>query len=143
MKAVVQRVSNARVRIDGVVHSGIEGGLLVLLGIEKDDTAEQARALASKIVELRIFEDEEGKMNRAVAEVNGAILVVSQFTLAGDCSRGRRPSFDKAARPEEARALYETFVGRIRASSIPVQTGVFQAMMDVELTNHGPVTFIL
>jgi D-tyrosyl-tRNA(Tyr) deacylase len=143
MKAVVQRVSSAGVHIDGAVYSSIGGGLLVLLGIEKGDSEEKARSLASKITELRIFEDDQAKMNRSVTEVRGAILVVSQFTLAGDCSRGRRPSFDRAARPEEARPLYEVFVEQIRSLGIPVETGVFQAMMDVELTNNGPVTFIL
>ena len=143
MKAVVQRVSSARVHIDGAVYSIIGRGLLVLLGIEKGDSEEKARSLASKITELRIFEDDQAKMNRSVTEVRGAILVVSQFTLAGDCSRGRRPSFDTAARPEEARPLYEVFVEQIRSLGIPVETGVFKAMMDVELTNNGPVTFIL
>src|SRR5215831_2958908 len=143
MRAVIQRVSSARVVIDGREHSRIAAGILVLLGVEKDDTAEDASALARKIVELRIFEDEAGKMNRSVAEAGGQILAVSQFTLLGDCRRGRRPSFDPAAPPDIARALYERFVRAVGALGIPVATGVFQAMMEFELTNQGPVTFIL
>ena len=143
MRAVLQRVSKARVIIDGAEHSHIEQGLLVLLGVEKDDTAQDATMLAQRIVELRIFEDDAGKMNRSIREAGGAILAVSQFTLLGDCRRGRRPSFDPAAPPEIARTLYEQFVSEVQALAIPVATGVFQAMMDVELTNQGPVTFIL
>ena len=143
MRAVLQRVSRARVIIDGAEHSRIEQGLLVLLGVEKDDTAQDATMLAQRIVELRIFEDDAGKMNRSIREAGGAILAVSQFTLLGDCRRGRRPSFDPAAPPEIARTLYEQFVSEVQALAIPVATGVFQAMMDVELTNQGPVTFIL
>jgi len=129
--------------IEGKEHSRIDTGLLVLLGVEKDDTAEDARLLARRIVELRIFEDEGGKMNRSIAETGGQILAVSQFTLLGDCRKGRRPSFDPAAPPDVARTLYEQFVQEIVGLSIPVATGVFQAMMNVELTNQGPVTFIL
>jgi len=143
VKALLQRVSRASVRIEGREHSAIGAGLLVLLGVEKGDTADDASALARKTVELRIFEDEAGKMNRSVVEAPGQILVVSQFTLAGDCRRGRRPSFDQAAPPDVARALYETFVQTIQALGVPVSTGVFQAMMDIELVNQGPVTFIL
>ena len=143
MRAVIQRVSSARVHIEGKEHSRISAGILVLLGVEKEDTAEDAEMLARRIVELRIFEDEAGKMNRSVAEAGGQILAVSQFTLLGDCRRGRRPSFDPAAPPDIARALYERFVQAVGALGIPVETGVFQAMMDVELTNQGPVTFIL
>ena len=143
MRAVVQRVSNARVSIDGKEHSRIGAGVLVLLGVEKDDTAEDARMLARRIVELRIFEDASGKMNRSIAETGGHILAVSQFTLLGDCRKGRRPSFDPAAPPDVARTLYEKFVSEVDALGIPVATGVFQAMMDVELTNQGPVTFVL
>jgi D-tyrosyl-tRNA(Tyr) deacylase len=124
-------------------HSRIGVGILALLGVEKGDVAEDAATLAKKIVELRIFEDEAGKMNRSVVEARGEILAVSQFTLAGDCRKGRRPSFDTAAPPDEARGLYEKFVEEIRALGVPVSTGVFQADMDVELTNDGPVTFIL
>ncbi len=143
MRAVIQRVSRARVVIDGNEHSRIGEGILVLLGVEKEDTSEDAAMLARRIVELRIFEDDAGKMNRSIAETNGAILAVSQFTLLGDCRRGRRPSFDPAAPPGMARALYEQFVREVKTLGIPVSTGVFQAMMDVELTNQGPVTFIL
>ena len=143
MRAVIQRVSNARVSIEGKEHSRIGAGILVLLGVEKDDTAEDARMLARRIVELRIFEDASGKMNRSVAETGGHILAVSQFTLLGDCRKGRRPSFDPAAPPDVARTLYERFVSEVDALGIPVATGVFQAMMDVELTNQGPVTFVL
>jgi D-tyrosyl-tRNA(Tyr) deacylase len=114
-----------------------------LLGVEKEDTPEDAQALAQRIVELRIFEDEAGKMNRSVRETGGQILAVSQFTLLGDCRRGRRPSFDPAAPLDVARTLYERFVQEVNALGIPIATGVFQAMMDVELTNQGPVTFIL
>jgi len=129
--------------IEGREHARIGPGILVLLGIEKMDAREDAAALAKKIVELRIFEDAAGKMNRPVTEAGGAILVVSQFTLLGDCRRGRRPSFDDAAPPETARPLYEAFVREVEALGVPVATGVFQAMMDIELTNQGPVTFIL
>jgi D-tyrosyl-tRNA(Tyr) deacylase len=143
MRAVIQRVSSARVVIDGREHSRIGAGILVLLGVEKEDTSEDAAALARRIVELRIFEDEAGKMNRSIGEAKGQILAVSQFTLLGDCRRGRRPSFDPAAPPDLAKPLYEQFVQEIDALGIPVATGVFQAMMDIELTNQGPVTFIL
>ncbi|HEY2379795.1 MAG TPA: D-aminoacyl-tRNA deacylase [Terriglobia bacterium] len=143
MRAVIQRVSNARVVIGGAEHSRIDAGILVLLGVEKEDTAEDATALARRIVELRIFEDEAGKMNRSIAETGGQILAVSQFTLLGDCRRGRRPSFDPAAPPDMAKPLYELFVKEVETSGIPVATGVFQAMMEIELTNQGPVTFIL
>jgi D-aminoacyl-tRNA deacylase len=143
LRAVIQRVSSARVHIEGKEYSRIGAGILVLLGVEKEDTVEDPEMLARRIVELRIFEDEAGKMNRSVAEAGGQILAVSQFTLLGDCRRGRRPSFDPAAPPDIARALYERFVQAVGALGIPVETGVFQAMMDVELTNQGPVTFIL
>jgi D-tyrosyl-tRNA(Tyr) deacylase len=143
VRAVIQRVSNARVIIEGKEHSGIGPGLLVLLGVEKEDTIEDAQTLARRIVELRIFEDDAGKMNRSLVEAGGQILAVSQFTLLGDCRRGRRPSFDPAAPPEIARTLYEEFVKEVAGLGISVATGVFQAMMDVELTNQGPVTFIL
>lgn len=143
LRAVIQRVSHARVVIGGAEHSRIGAGILVLLGVEKEDTAEDAAALARRIVELRIFEDEAGKMNRSIAETGGQILAVSQFTLLGDCRRGRRPSFDPAAAPDLAKPLYELFVKEVHTLGIPVATGVFQAMMDIELTNQGPVTFIL
>ncbi len=143
MRAVIQRVSRARVVIEGKEHSRIDSGILVLLGVEKEDTAEDAQLLARRITELRIFEDEAGKMNRSLVETGGQILAVSQFTLLGDCRKGRRPSFDAAAPLEIARTLYQRFVDEIDGLGIPVATGVFQAMMDVELTNQGPVTFVL
>ena len=143
MRAVIQRVSSARVLIEGQEHSRIGAGMLVLLGVEKEDTTEDAQLLARRIVELRIFEDEAGKMNRSIADEGGQILAVSQFTLLGDCRKGRRPSFDPAAPPDIARTLYEQFVKEVSRLGVPVATGVFQAMMDVELTNQGPVTFIL
>ena len=143
MRAVIQRVSSARVLIEGQEHSRIGAGMLVLLGVEKEDTTEDAQLLARRIVELRIFEDEAGKMNRSIADEGGQILAVSQFTLLGDCRKGRRPSFDPAAPPDIARTLYEQFVKEVGRLGVPVATGVFQAMMDVELTNQGPVTFIL
>jgi len=143
MRAVIQRVSAARVVIDKAEYSRIGAGILVLLGVEKEDTPEDAAALAKRIVELRIFEDEAGKMNRSIGETGGQILAVSQFTLLGDCRRGRRPSFDPAAPPDIAKPLYELFVKEIEVLGIPVSTGVFQAMMEIELTNQGPVTFIL
>ena len=143
MRAVIQRVSSARVVIEGQEHSRIEAGILVLLGVEKEDTEQDAEMLARRIVELRIFEDEAGKMNRSIVETGGHMLAVSQFTLLGDCRKGRRPSFDPAAPPDVARTSYESFVRKIGALGVPVATGVFQAMMDVELTNQGPVTFIL
>ena len=143
MRAVVQRVSAARVVIEGREYSRIASGMLALLGVEKDDTAEDAETLARRIVELRIFEDDAGKMNRSIADVRGEMLVVSQFTLLGDCRKGRRPSFDPAAPLDLAKSLYQRFVNEIDGLGVPVATGVFQAMMDVELTNQGPVTFIL
>ena len=143
MRAVIQRVSGARVLIEGKEHSRIGAGMLVLIGVEKEDTTEDAQLLARRIVELRIFEDEAGKMNRSIADTGGQILAVSQFTLLGDCRKGRRPSFDPAAPPDIARTLYERFVKEVDTLGVPLATGVFQAMMDVELTNQGPVTFIL
>jgi D-tyrosyl-tRNA(Tyr) deacylase len=143
VRAVIQRVSSARVLIDGSEHSKIGPGILVLLGVEKEDLAEDAQMLARRIVELRIFEDEAGKMNRSISETGGEILAVSQFTLLGDCRRGRRPSFYPAAPPDIARALYEQFIQEVWNLGVSTKTGVFQAMMNVELTNQGPVTFIL
>ena len=143
MRAVIQRVSQARVRIGEEIVGQVGPGLLVLLGVAKSDTAEQARWLADKIVGLRIFNDGEGKMNRDVAEVGGAILVVSQFTLYGDCSKGRRPSFIDAAPPEIAIPLYEAFINAVKAHGISTETGRFGAMMQVELINDGPVTLII
>ncbi len=143
MRAVLQRVSRASVTVGGEVVGQIGRGLLVLLGVTHADTAEHARWLADKTVGLRIFADAQGKMNRGVADVNGSVLVVSQFTLYGDCQKGRRPSFLDAAPPEIAIPLYEEYTNAIRALGIPVQTGRFGAMMDVELVNDGPVTLIL
>jgi D-tyrosyl-tRNA(Tyr) deacylase len=142
MRAVLQRVSRAKVEVDGQVVGAIGPGLLVLLGIARDDTRADAEYLSDKVTGLRIFPDEAGKMNRSVQEIGGALLVVSQFTLYGDCRKGRRPSFDAAAPPEEARALYEHFVEACRKRKVPVMTGIFQASMEVELTNTGPVTII-
>jgi D-tyrosyl-tRNA(Tyr) deacylase len=143
MRAVVQRVSEARVEIDGEVVGEIGHGLLVLLGITHGDTPEQAEWLAEKIVGLRIFEDDDGKMNRDVIEVGGGILVVSQFTLYGDCRKGRRPSFIEAAPPAVAVPLYAAFVDGLRARGVRTATGRFGAMMRVELVNEGPVTLIV
>jgi D-aminoacyl-tRNA deacylase len=143
MRAVIQRVTSARVIIDDKEYSKIGPGLLVLVGVEKDDVEEDAAMLARRIVELRIFEDDAGKMNRSISDAGGQILAVSQFTLLGDCRKGRRPSFDPAAPPEVARALYQKFVNEIELLGVSVATGVFQTMMNVELTNQGPVTFIL
>jgi D-tyrosyl-tRNA(Tyr) deacylase len=136
-------VSRCRVTVDGEVVGEIEAGLLVLLGVSKGDTEAAADYLIEKIIGLRIFEDAEGKMNLSVQDAGGAVLVVSQFTLYGDVRRGKRPSFDAAARPEEAKKLYEYFVGKIRTAGLPCETGQFQAMMEVELINSGPVTILL
>ena len=143
MRAVIQRVSEASVTVDGRVIGSIGRGLVVLLGIAKGDQASDAEFLVEKTVGLRIFPDAEGKMNQSVADVAGALLVVSQFTLYGDCSRGRRPSFDKAAAAEDARVLYEYFVRAARDRGIRVETGIFQATMSVHLLNEGPVTLII
>jgi len=143
MRAVVQRVSRAAVVIDGETVGAIQRGLLVLLGVAPADTEKEARWLAEKVAGLRVFNDEAGKMNLGVAEVGGGVLVVSQFTLYGDCRKGRRPSFIAAAPPEIAMPLYEAFVNALRALGLPVATGRFGAMMQVELVNDGPVTLIL
>ena len=143
MKAVIQRVTSASVAVEGETVGAIEQGLLVLLGVEKGDTEAQAVSLAEKIAGLRIFSDADGKMNLSVRDVSGSLLVVSQFTLAGNCSKGRRPSFDTAAPPEEGKRLYETFVAAASNLDLPAQTGIFQADMQVTLVNDGPVTFIL
>jgi D-tyrosyl-tRNA(Tyr) deacylase len=143
MRAVLQRVARAGVTVEGEVVRSIERGLLVLLGVAPSDTADDARWLADKVVGLRIFADAEDKMNLSVADVGGAVLVVSQFTLYGDCRKGRRPSFIGAAPPEIAVPLYEEFVNAIKALGIPTATGRFGAMMKVELVNDGPVTLIL
>jgi D-tyrosyl-tRNA(Tyr) deacylase len=143
MRAVVQRVARAEVRVEGKPTGAIGRGLLVLLGVAKGDGPDDARAMADKIASLRIFEDAEGKMNLAVAEVRGGILVVSQFTLLGDARKGNRPGFSDAAAPEEANALYEACCGHLRSRGLPVGTGVFRAHMDVEIVNDGPVTILL
>ena len=143
MRAVVQRVSRASVTVDARTTGTVEGGLLVLLGVGRGDTDEDARYLADKTAGLRIFEDEAGKMSRSVEDTGGGVLVVSQFTLFGDVRKGRRPSFDQAAAPEEAERLYQRFCELLRAKGLEVGTGVFQAMMDVELINRGPVTILL
>lgn len=143
MKGLIQRVKLASVTIDNELYSKINQGILVLLGVEKGDEKENADKLADKISKLRIFEDNEGKMNKSVIDIGGEILVVSQFTLAGDCKKGTRPSFDKAELPQKANELYEYFNKQLRDKGIRTQTGVFGAMMDVELINDGPVTFML
>ena len=143
MRAVVQRVSRARVTVNGETAGEIGLGLLVLLGVGQDDTEADAVYLAEKISGLRIFEDDLGKMNRSVVDAGGSVLAVSQFTLYGDVRRGKRPSFDGAAGPEKARALYEFFVERVREAGLRCETGRFQEMMKVELVNEGPVTILL
>ncbi len=143
MKAVIQRVNGARVEVGGETVGRIGKGMLILLGVEKGDGERDADWLAEKIVNLRIFEDAAGKMNLSVLDIGGGLLAVSQFTLAGNCAKGRRPSFDSAAPPEEANWLYEYFTAKLRETGITVETGVFQAMMQVSLVNDGPVTFIL
>lgn len=143
MRAVIQRVSQASVTVSGEVVGAIERGLLVLLGVAQGDTADDVHALADKVVELRIFEDDGGKMNLSLTEVQGSLLVVSQFTLLGDCRKGRRPSFIAAAPPELAEQLYQTFVAAVGVKGIPVATGRFRAQMNVALVNDGPVTLIL
>ena len=143
MKAVIQRVSSANVVVDTQIVGEIGRGILVLLGVEKGDVEGQADWLAEKIVNLRIFEDQAGKMNLSLKDIGGSLLIVSQFTLAGNCDKGRRPSFDTAAPPEEGKRLYEYFVEVVRRIGLPVATGIFQADMQVSLVNDGPVTFIL
>jgi D-aminoacyl-tRNA deacylase len=143
MQAVIQRVTSASVEVDGSIVGAIERGWLVLLGVEKTDSEQDADRLAEKLLVLRAFEDDAGKMNLDVQQVSGGILVVSQFTIVADCRKGRRPSFDSAADPATAERLYEHFVTRIRASGLRAATGQFRAMMKVSLVNDGPVTFIL
>ena len=143
MRAVVQRVSRAKVTVDAETTGEIGLGLLVLLGVGRGDEESGADYLAEKIIGLRIFEDDGGKMNRSVVDVGGAVLVVSQFTLYGDVRKGKRPSFEDAAPPARARELYEYFVGRIRAGGVRCETGRFQEMMSVELVNEGPVTILV
>ena len=143
MKVLLQRVKRASVTIDEKLFSSINYGILALEGIEKGDTIEQVNKLADKIFKLRIFEDENGKMNRSILDVKGEMLVVSQFTLCGDCKKGTRPSFDRSAPPDIANSLYEEFIEKIKNYGIKTGTGKFGAMMDVELINDGPVTFML
>ena len=143
MRAVLQRVTRAQVTVAGEIVGQIGPGLLVLLGVEQDDTEQDARALAERTIALRIFDDEGGKMNLSVRDTGGSVLVVSQFTLLGDCRKGRRPSFIDAAPPERADELYKLYVAAIAAENIPTATGKFRAMMDVELVNDGPVTLLL
>ena len=143
MRAVVQRVREARVSVDGDVVGAIAHGLCVLLGVAASDTEADAAHLCRKITELRVFADEQGQMNKAIEEVGGALLVVSQFTLHADCRKGRRPSFQNAAPAERAKRLYEHFVAQARSRSLPVETGCFQAHMALSLVNDGPVTIVL
>src|ERR1019366_8947379 len=143
MRALLQRVSQARVTVDGSVVGEIGAGLLILLGVAKPDTLANAEFLVDKILNLRIFPDPAGKMNLSLLDTRGELLVVSQFTLYGDCRKGRRPSFDAAAPAEQARTLYESFLALARRSGLRVETGVFQAHMDVSLVNDGPVTLML
>ena len=143
MRAVIQRVSQAQVTVDSKLVGSIGAGLLVLLGVSRDDGETDASYLAAKTAGPRIFEDDGGKMNRSVLDIEGQVLVVSQFTLFGDCRRGRRPSFDDAAPPALADELYQQYVGHLRQLGLHVETGTFQAMMKVELANEGPVTILL
>ncbi len=143
MRVVIQRVTSARVRVGGQTVAEIGRGLLVLAGVGRDDGPKDVDYIAGKIRDLRIFEDEQEKMNRSVIEIGGSVLVVSQFTLHGDVRKGRRPSFDKAAPPDLARQLYEDLVRAIGDQGLPVQAGVFQAHMTVDLVNDGPVTILL
>lgn len=143
MRAVIQRVAEASVTVDNIITGKIGKGILLLLAIGKDDTAEKIPSLVQKIIHLRIFDDDHGRMNISLKDSNGSVLLVSQFTLYGDCKKGRRPDFTLSAPAEKARALYDAFRENIAQQSIPVETGVFGAMMNVSLVNHGPVTFIL
>lgn len=143
MKAVIQRVKKASVTINNEVYSEINNGLLILYGVEKDDEPQKLDWMANKILNLRVFEDENEKMNKSVADISGDMLVVSQFTLAADCKKGTRPSFDNAESPKIAQVIYEKFVSKLKESGLEVKTGVFGAMMDVSLVNDGPVTLIL
>lgn len=143
MKLVIQRVKEASVTIDNKLYSSVQKGLLVLFGVEKDDSEDMLEYYAQKLLKLRIFEDENGKMNKSVCDTGGEILVVSQFTLCSDCKKGTRPSFDNAKEPKTAKEYYEKFVQILKASGLSVKTGVFAAHMDVSLVNCGPVTIIL
>lgn len=143
MRAVVQRVTYSKVTVDGVIQGEIQKGLNVLLGIGQDDSEKDIEYLAEKIINLRVFEDSNGKMNLSLRDVNGELLIISQFTLYGDTRKGKRPSYDKAARPEVAEAMYNKFVDYCKQYDIKVQTGKFQAMMMVEIQNDGPVTLLI
>jgi D-tyrosyl-tRNA(Tyr) deacylase len=143
MRAVIQRVSRAQVRVESQIIGQIGKGLLVLLGIGKGDSNKEADDLLEKMIHLRIFEDEQGKMNLSLLDVAGDLMVISQFTLYADCRKGRRPSFTDAGSPEEARVLYEYFIGRAKSHGMKVAAGIFQALMEVELVNFGPVTILL
>lgn len=143
MRAVIQRVSEARVHVEGREVAAIGLGLVVLLGVARDDTADDVEAIVGKVGDLRLFGDAEGKMNLSARDVRADVLMVSQFTLYGDCRRGRRPSFDEAAPPAEAKALYDTVVARLQSQGFNVQTGVFRATMTLSLANEGPVTLLL
>jgi D-tyrosyl-tRNA(Tyr) deacylase len=143
MRVVIQRVKEARVEVEGGIVGKIGDGVLLLLGVGKDDTEEDVEYLSEKVLGLRIFEDDTGKMNLSIEDVKGEILVVSQFTLYGDCRRGRRPSFDKAARPDMAEKLYSLFVSELGKSGIKIEMGKFRAIMDVHIINTGPVTILL
>lgn len=143
MRAVIQRVTHAKVEVEGIVRGEIGPGALILLGVSRTDTAADADFLAGKIVHLRFFNDDAGKMNRSLLDTGGSMLVVSQFTLHGDCRKGRRPSFDNAAPADQAKQLYEHFVEAVKRLGVRVETGVFQAHMAVTLLNDGPVTLIL
>ena len=143
MLAVIQRVKGAWVEVEEKKVAEIKNGILVLVGVDKEDNTEDSKVLAKKIVYLRIFEDKYRKMNLSLKEINGEMLIVSQFTLLGDCRKGRRPSFDRAAEMHKAKALYETFISKIASEGIPIATGIFGAKMSVHIINDGPVTFIL
>lgn len=143
MKCLIQRVKNASCTIDNKLYSSIDKGILALVGIEKGDTREQVEWVAQKVVNLRIFEDENGKMNKSLKDINGEMLIVSQFTLCGNCKKGTRPSFDKSEKPELAYELYEEFVTIVKELDVQVGTGKFGAMMEISLINDGPVTFMV
>ena len=143
MKVLIQRVKEASVTIDGNLYSSVKKGILAFVGIEKNDSEEQVQKLARKIVNLRIFPDENGKMNKSIVDVQGEMLIVSQFTLCGDCKKGTRPSFDNSAEPQIANELYEKFITEVSNYGIKTKTGVFGAMMNISLINNGPVTFML
>ncbi|MHC4881103.1 MAG: D-aminoacyl-tRNA deacylase [Planctomycetota bacterium] len=143
MRAVIQRVSRASVTVDGKVNGSIERGLLVFLGVGRDDTQKDIDFIADKIVNLRIFECDEGKMNLSVSDIGGAVLLISQFTLFGDCRKGRRPDFTAAGPPDTANRLYEQTIAAVKARGVPVETGVFAAHMDIDSINDGPVTLLL